>query len=281
MMSMRAVLLLLCLMVTGFFPTVVFGADLVLRVKDGAVIPFQRMIDDVKNADIVFVGEIHNVNKHHRYQLEVIKAIHEADTPMAVGLEMFSADSQDTLDGWTSGSLSLDRFLPAYQENWGMPWFLYQDIFLYVREHELPLVGLNVPDGVAAKVARQGFASLSAAEKKSLPPGISCRVDDKYMDLIREAYAQHAHSGRIFLNFCEAQMVRDKSMAWHLITYRKIHPDRTLVVLAGIGHAWKRGVAEQVNLESKLSIRTILPYLPGQIDQQSVTTRDADYVLLQ
>jgi len=35
-----------------------------------------------------------------------------------------------------------------------------------------------------------------------------------------------------------------------------------------------------VNLESKLSLRSILPYLPGQIDQQRVTTRDADYLLL-
>ena len=102
----------------------------------------------------------------------------------------------------------------------------------------------------------------------------------KYMEFIRQAYADHSLSDRPFLNFCEAQMVRDKSMAWHLIAYRKKNPNRTMVVLAGVGHAWKRGIAEQVNLESKLSIRSILPYLPGQIDQQSVTTRDADYVLL-
>ncbi len=280
-MSMRAVQLLLCLAATGLFPLTSFSADLVLRVEDGAIIPFQQMIDDVKKADIVFVGEVHNMIEHHRNQLAVISALHEAGADMAIGLEMFRADSQDTLDGWTRGRLSLDRFLPAYLDNWTMPWSLYQDIFLYVREHELPLVGLNVSNGVAAKVARQGFASLSAAEKEALPPGISCRVDDKYMELIRQAYAIHARSGRTFLNFCEAQMVRDKSMAWHLIAYRNKNPKRTTVVLAGIGHAWKRGVAEQVDLEAKLSIRSILPYLPGQIDQKSVTTRDADYVLLQ
>lgn len=276
----HAILLLLCMMLTSLFPATGFGADRVLRVRDGAVIPFHQMIDDVKKADIVFVGEVHNMDEHHRYQLAVINALHEAETDMAVGLEMFRADSQNILDGWTRGSLSLDGFLPAYQDNWTLPWSLYQDIFLYVREHELPLVGLNVSNSVAAKVARQGFASLSAAEKEALPPGISCRVDDKYMELIRQAYAIHAHSGRTFLNFCEAQMVRDKSMAWHLLAYRNKNPKRTMVVLAGIGHAWKRGVAEQVNLEAKLSVRSILPYLPGQIDQKSVTTRDADYVLL-
>ena len=161
-----------------------------------------------------------------------------------------------------------------------MPWPLYQDIFLYIREHEIPLIGLNISNDVVRKVAQQGFGSLSAAEKKALPPGISCRVDAKYMEFIRQAYAEHSGSDRPFLNFCEAQMVRDKSMAWRLIAYQKKNPKRTMVVLAGVGHAWKRGIAEQVNLESQLSIRSILPYLPGQVDQYSVTTGDADYVLL-
>jgi uncharacterized iron-regulated protein len=278
-MSLHAVLLLLCMVVTALFPAKGFSAELVLRVKDGAVIPFKQMIDDVKNADIVFVGEVHNMYKHHRDQLAVIRAFHEADLPLAVGLEMFRADSQSTLDAWTGGSLSADRFLAAYKDNWDLPLLLYRDIFLYVREHEIPLIGLNISDGVAAKVAQQGFAALSPAEKKALPPGISCNVDEKYMQFIRRAYADHSRS-RTFLSFCEAQMVRDKSMAWHLIAYGKKNPNRAMVVLAGVGHAWKRGVAEQVGLESKLTIRSILPYLPGQVDRQSVTTRDADYLLL-
>jgi uncharacterized iron-regulated protein len=279
-MRTNAIALLLCVVVTGLFPAVGSAADLALRVKDGAIIPFPQMIEEVKKADIVFVGELHNMSGHHSDQLAVIKAFHEADIPLAVGLEMFRADSQGTLDAWTRGSLSLERFLPAYRDNWDMPWPLYRDIFLYVREHELPLIGLNISDEIATKVARKGFASLSAAEKKALPPGISCRVDDKYMKFIREAYAEHSRNDRTFVNFCEAQMVRDKSMAWHLLAYRKKNTSRTMVVLAGVGHAWKRGIAEQVNLESKLTIRSILPYLPGQVDQKSATTRDADYLLL-
>jgi uncharacterized iron-regulated protein len=100
------------------------------------------------------------------------------------------------------------------------------------------------------------------------------------MEFIRQAYADHSRSDRSFLYFCEAQMVRDTSMAWHLIAYKKKNPKRALVVLAGVGHAWKRGIAEQVSRQSELSFRSILPYLPGQVDQRSATTRDADYLLL-
>jgi len=277
---MRVIPIFLCLVLTGLFPVNVFCDDTVLRVRDGAVIPFKEMIDDVKKADIVFVGEIHDMNAHHRDQLSVIRALHESDTPMAVGLEMFRADSQDTLNAWTSGRLSPARFLLAYRDNWSMPWALYRDIFLYSREHELPLIGLNIPERVAEKVARQGFDSLSREDKEALPPGTSCRVDEKYMAFIKQAYAGHSYQERTFLHFCEAQMVRDESMAWHLVAYRKKHSRQIIVVLAGVGHAWKRGVAAQMGLGAKLSIRSILPFLPGEGDPRTVTTRDADYLLL-
>ena len=252
----------------------------VLRVRDGRIITFAQMIDDAKKANVVFVGEVHDVSEHHRDELAIIRAFHESDTPMAVGLEMFRADSQDTLDSWVNGKLSLERFLPSYYDNWRAAWPLYREIFQYARDHEIPLLGLNVSDRIARKVAHEGFASLTQAERRQLPPGISCNVDPTYMEFIRRAYAGHAMQDRVFVNFCEAQMVWDKSMAWHLIAYVKKKPGRTVVVLAGVGHAWKRGIPEQMGLDSNFTYRVVLPLIPDQIDRETVTVKDADYVLL-
>ncbi len=253
----------------------------VLRVRDGRSITFSEMIAEVKKADVVFVGEVHDDSEHHEAELDVIRSLHETDTPMAIGLEMFRADSQRVLDSWVRERLPVEDFLPVYFDNWQLPWSFYNKIFWYAREHEIPLVGLNIPDAIAKKVARQGFTSLTKAERKQLPTGISCNVDEKYMEFIRQAYAGHGGHGRAFVNFCEAQMVWDKSMAWHVIRYRKDHPDRKVVVLAGVGHAWKRGMPEQLALDSHLNYRVILPLIPGQIEKKTVTTRDADYVLLE
>ncbi len=253
----------------------------VLRVSDGKIVTFDEMIDDIKTTNMVFIGEVHDIDEHHRDELAVIRALHETDTAMAVGLEMFRADSQKALDSWVRGRLPLEEFLPAYYDNWREPWPLYRDIFGYAREHEIPLLGLNVPDHIAKKVAREGFASLTREERKGLPPGISCNVDPTYMEFIRKAYAGHAKNDRRFVNFCEAQMVWDKSMAWHLISYFKKQHGRFVVVLAGIGHAWKRGIPEQVASGSKYTYRVILPLLPGEIDRENITTKDADYVLLE
>ncbi len=252
----------------------------VLRVRDGKHISFARMIEDVRKTDFVFVGEVHDVPDHHRMELDVIRAFHESGVPLAIGLEMFRADSQKTLDEWVRGDISLDTFLPVYYDNWRLAWPLYRDIFSYAREHQIPMVGLNIPDKIAEAVAQKGFASLTKNERNQLPPGISCNVDPTYMEFIKKAYAGHVqHVDKKFLNFCEAQMVWDKSMAWHLIEYRKKHPGTTVIVLAGVGHAWKRGIPEQIARESTFTYKVIMPLVPDQIEQDSVTIQDADYVV--
>ncbi len=257
------------------------SADNILRVRDGKIISFHQMIDEVKKVNIIFFGEIHDSIEHHEAELAVISAIHESDTPMSIGLEMFRSDSQDTLDSWTRGKSSLEQFLPAYYDNWRMPWTFYREIFWYSRDHEIPLIGLNIPDEIAKKVAHRGFASLTEEEKKRLPAGISCNVDSTYMEFIRRAYTDHSLQERQFVNFCEAQMVWDKSMARHLVEYLKKNRGRTVVVLAGVGHAWKRGMPEQIAMESKHTYCVILPLVSGQIEKKTVTTKDADYVLLE
>jgi len=253
----------------------------VLRVRDGAFETFDEMIGDAKKSEIVFIGELHDFPEHHQLELDVIRALHESGTPLVIGLEMFRADSQKSLDEWVSGQLPLDRFLPVYYDNWREDWTLYENIITYSREHRIPLIGLNIPDKIAETVAQKGFASLNTNEKNQLPPEISCDIDPTYMEFIKKAYAGHTQSaGKKFINFCEAQMIWDKSMAWHIVQYLKKNPDKKMIVLAGVGHAWKRGIPEQVERFSKYPSAVILPIIPGQVEPDSVTTQDADYIVL-
>jgi uncharacterized iron-regulated protein len=253
----------------------------VYRLSDGKTISFDRMVRDVKKADFVVVGEVHDVPEHHQLQLDIIRAFHESGAPLVIGLEMFRTESQNALDSWVKGVLPLRRFLPVYYENWHVAWPLYRDIFTYAHDHQIPMIGLNIPDGITEHVARDGFASLQEKDKRQLPPDISCDIDPTYMDFIRRAYADHHQkTDKRFVHFCEAQMVWDKSMAWRLIEYRKRHPGQTVVVLAGVGHAWKRGIPEQIARESKYAVKVVMPTIPDQIDRDTVSDRDTDYLLL-
>jgi uncharacterized iron-regulated protein len=252
----------------------------VLRMRDGKIIPFSAMIDDLKGSDIVFVGEIHDSMRDHATELAIIRALHDQGISFGIGLEMFKADSQKSLDGWSNKTLDRAKFVRIYYNNWHMPWPYYGDIFTYARLHAIPLAGLNVPDAISRKVATKGFGSLTSLELAQLPPGISCRVDREYMDYIKRVYESHSTQQDSFVHFCEAQMVWDKSMAWHLLRYMKRHRGQKMVVISGTGHAWKRGIPEQVRQDSSYKFKVVLPALPTETMRSSITSADADYLFV-
>jgi len=257
------------------------GYERVLRTADGQTILFLEMIEEIKKVNLIFVGEFHDRSSHHQAQLDIIKALNRAGVPVALGLEMFRADSQKELDRWVEGSSEENEFMKVYQANWTLPWPLYKDIFLYARQHRIPMVGLNVPDEITRKVSRQGFSSLGSEDLKHLPSGISCDIDESYMNFIQRAYNAYHTQGKSFVHFCEAQMVWDKTMAWNLMEFVRKTPQRTVIVLAGTGHSWKRGIPEQVERLAGPPSRVILPEVPGLVDPKAVRSPDADYILLE
>ena len=254
----------------------------VFRLSDRKVIPYEQMVDDLRDTDIVFVGEMHDREAHHQLQLGIIRALKTPKTPIAVGFEMFNYESQKDLDNWVDGTMPESDFMKTYYRNWNFPWLLYDDIFLYVRDNKIPAIALNVPPEITRKVSASGFSSLTKEERAKLPPETGCVVDEQYMKFIRRAHSMHGHGGKNFVYFCEAQLLWDQVMARTIIEYRKKNPGKTVVVITGNGHAWKRGIPEQVrSLSEKTSARVVLPHIPGHIDPTAMSPADADYILLQ
>ena len=269
-LAMAAILVLFHLCGTG---------EMVLRLSDGSFIGLDRMIGDVKGARLIFIGESHDRKEDHKAQLEIIERLHAAGLPLAIGLEMFTSGSQGELDRWVAGTLDRHDFIRIYYREWMMPWPLYRDIFLYARRHRIPLIGLNVPRSISRKVAREGFAALTPKERQALPSGVTCSVDLVYREFIRQAYAEHDGSEKPFDYFCEAQMLWNRGMGRNLREFLGKNPGITVVVLAGVGHAMKRGIPEEVFQGTGTSYRVILPESPN-FDRGKATRRDADYLLL-
>jgi len=270
------------LLLQACLQTKVYTADrYAFRVSDKKLISFEELIDDLKKTTIIFVGESHDNRFHHQLQLDIIKALNLSNTPLAISFEMFTAESQNDLDQWITGTLPVEKFVKVYYKNWGFPWPLYKDILLYLRDNKIPAIGINVPAEISQKVASSGFSSLTKKELEKLPPEIGCAVDEKYINFIKRAYAAHGNTGKQFVHFCEAQQLWDKAMAWNLIEFLKKYPDKTVVVLTGNGHTWKRAIPEQVRTFSeKIHYRVIFPEMPGYIDTRNITIEDADYILL-
>ncbi len=259
-------------------PVAAFSHPHILDVARGEEVTFSELLDQLAAVDLVFIGELHDRVGHHQMQLEVIKGLQEREIPVAVGLEMFQEDYQGALDRWISQELSESGFMMIFNQNWSM-WPKYRPIFLYARELQVPMIALNISRDVTRRVAREGFDSLTDAQRKGLE-GVACRVEPAYEDFIRRALGGHGHNQPNFIYFCEAQMLWDAAMARNLVAFTEKFPERKVVVLAGSGHSWKYGIPSQVTEIRDLSYKVILPEVAGRIDRTNATPNDVDYLWL-
>ena len=269
------------LFVLLFIPgTILQAADMTLwDVAGRAEISLEQAAGKLPSPGIVYVGEFHDNAAHHAAQLAVIQSLDKRKRPVAVGLEMFQHIEQSVLDAWVAGALSEDEMRRAFARNWSQDWYLYRDIFLYCRDRSIPMIGLNVPRSITRKVARNGFESLTPEEIGKLPP-IVCRVDRAYEEFLRRVLGHHgSESG--FRRFCEAQLVWDTAMAIYALAYLEDHPERTIVVLCGMIHAWKKAAPEQAARENAdVEQAVIQPSVKGRWTPGSVSKQDADYLIL-
>jgi uncharacterized iron-regulated protein len=270
---------LTAVLTAGIGPTAAGEAQPVYDLRRSQSTTLADLVPELLKSRIVVVGEQHTDEGHHRAQLRVIQALHQAGARVAVGLEMFRRNSQDALDRWVSGDLGRQPFEKIFQENWGYPWAAYQPIFEYARSEKIPMIGLNVPREITRQVARSGFQSLSDEQRGQLSD-VTCQIDEEYMRFVREAYGGHGHGQMNFVFFCEAQMVWDNAMAAHTLDYLRSRPDAVMVILTGVGHARKGAVPRQIRLRSPVPVAVFLPEVPGSIDPQTVDSQDADFLLM-
>lgn len=254
------------------------ASNMIFRVKGAGLVDIKEMASDLKDARLVVIGESHDNAEHHRAQLLIIQALNESGLDVSVGFEMFRMDAQEALDSWVAGEMLATDFREVYAAHWDRNlWPLYRPIFLYAQQENIPMVGLNVPRSIVSQVAREGFETLSDSQKSELGV-VTCDVEPKYQNLIALVMGNKKSGDITFKRFCQAQVVWDTAMAQNAIRYLEEHPDRTMVIIAGSFHAWKHGIAEQVERKSDLSVRVVLPSSDNSFFNYNIMVEDADYV---
>lgn len=260
-------------------PAGVLAHPHIMDVAEKTEVPLESFLDDLRKVQVIFVGELHVHTGHHRAQFSIIKALDDEERPLAIGLEMFRRDSQDALDDWSANEMPFLKFLEVYRDNWSMEWPAYSDIFMYARNQEVKMLGLNIPDELSSKVAKNGFKSLSIKERQLLG-NVQCEVDSTYASYIRQAMGGYGGHGQEYLFFCEAQLLWDTVMARNLIDFLKENPDYRVVAMAGSAHAWKFGIPRQLVEQADISYRVVLPEVAGRGDRNNMTEEFADYLWL-
>jgi uncharacterized iron-regulated protein len=244
-------------------------------------VDFGKFVEDIGRSEVIFIGDTHDDSHIHVKQLEIIRALYARNPQLAIGLEMFSTDSQRYLDDWTMGKLEEKEFAAIYAKNWSYDWRLYRELFIFSRDNHIPMIALNVPKAIIAKVVGLGAKSLSENDKSELPPDLHWTLPPRqveYLRLIREQVFGNAPTRIPAANFEEAQALRNGTIAYNIVKYRRKFPERKVVAIAGTWHAIKNGAPECLKDYGSSTYKVVLPDLV-EFGWLKPTAEDVDYLI--
>ncbi|MEG4837502.1 ChaN family lipoprotein [Microcoleus sp. B9-D4] len=203
----------------------------------------QEILEQLVKAKVVYLGETHDSAEDHQAQLKIIREMQRQNRKIAIAMEMFQRPFQSAIDNYLAGKLTEEQLVEEteYDRRWRFPWESYAPILRFAKENQLPVLALNTPSEVTRKVATQGLESLTAEEKKHIPPISEIRTDNaEYRQLLLEVFQQHQKAAQgnstAFERFLQAQVLWDETMAEKIAEFVKANPDYQVVVLAGKGH---------------------------------------------
>ena len=136
----------------------------------GQEIPDDDLAARLAHIRVIFVGENHNEPRSHAFQVHIIRQLIAAGRKVTVALEMLTPDADKALEGWRTGKLSEEEFLSQSQwyTRWGFPWKFYQPVFELVREHKLPIHGINAEEAERAAARKGDLAELSPSLQEEI-----------------------------------------------------------------------------------------------------------------
>jgi uncharacterized iron-regulated protein len=236
------------------------------------VVTLDALLERTKQTGVVLLGETHDSHEHHRWQLQVITALHSRHPELVIALEMFPRRVQPALDRWVAGEIDEAGFLRAseWHQAWRFDPALYLPIFHFARMNRIPLVAVNVERSLIQAVSEKGYAAIPASEREGVSepaPAI-----EAYEDMLLESWRDHlppdkqpdaalARQDAEFQRFVESQLVWDRAMAQGIADAVRQRPGAVVVALMGSGHVihgW--GVSHQLQQMGRKAPLGLLPW---------------------
>jgi uncharacterized iron-regulated protein len=235
--ALSAVFLLAVVVAAGDEPA---RPSLWIDVYTGEPVTYGELLDDLQEADVVYLGERHTLNRHHELQRRIVADLAERGVPLALGLEQMEVHFQPILDRYAGGEIDFDEL--AREADWGRRWHNFQQyrpVMEAARQAGAPIRALNARRETIRDVFRQGgVAKLPPDTRRELPENMQLEDADyqKWLGIILGVHL--AATPERMRPMIEAQIARDEHMAEQLVTLLKspAGEDRTAIVLVGSGH---------------------------------------------
>lgn len=265
------------------------------RDKDETRLAPVDFFDELSEADVICVGEEHENPHDHWAELKILHSLFERTSmngkELALGLEMVDRSHQSVLNRFAKSELDEDEFLRESQwsERWGYDFAYYRPQVELIQDHDLTLLGLNLPKEVSQKLARGGVDSLSDRERALLPDDIDVSDLDHraWFDSVMKSHppppsdrddpGKSPTGDNVYL----AQVAWDETMAENAARWVKGRiPGRQLVIFAGSGHCRADAIPSRILRRVRANVRSVRPLVMNENERPGSNLDGYDYAFL-
>lgn len=248
---------------------------------EGKQVKYEKMMQEIEGADIVFFGELHDNPIAHWLELEVTTDLHKKKgSGLVLGAEMFESDNQLLVDEYTSSIYDAAKF-EAEVKLWKNYKTDYKPLVDLARKNNLKFVATNIPRRYASMVSRGGFEVLDslADEAKALIAPLPMKYDPE-VKCYKDMLSMEGMGGHVSQNFPKAQAAKDATMAHFIL--QNLTAGKTMIHYNGSYHSSNfEGIIWYLKeARPSLRIKTIETVLQDNVGELEEGNRSiADFVV--
>lgn len=241
--------------------------------------------DQLKNYDVIFLGEWHDDAANHVAEMYLLRAIYDRSSQLALSMEQFERDVQPVVDDYLASRIGEDALLQKGRA-WGNYAESYRPLVEFAKDHGLPVIAANAPASLVRCVGEKGPEFLRtldpqkrrwAAETLHLENGA---YKDKFMRFLAEDGSHGATGADAAAQNARAyasQVLRDDTMAESIALYLEKNRGHKVVHITGDFHV-EGGLGTVERLKDRmpdLKFAVVAPVEAKDPNRPSVSPDDA------
>lgn len=201
----------------------------------GEALSLNALPQELLDADVILIGEWHTHSAIHRFQTDFLKARQNADSNIALSMEQFTREHQDTLNQYLNGEIG-EQVLISNAAAWPNYESDYRALVEFAKANDLDVIAANAPKPFVQCIGRKGLPyldQLSSEQRDWVATEVNIG-DSPYKEKFM-ASMHHGTPEQTEKQFA-AQVTWDETMAESIVDYLATNPDKQVIHIAGKFH---------------------------------------------
>lgn len=209
----------------------------IIETQTGKSITLEDLVEKLKPADVVFLGEEHDDSVAHLFELKLFESLsYLTQGHLSLSMEMWERDVQRIMDEYLAGYISEKNFKKESRA-----WNNYEDykpLIEWAKAKNIPVICANTPARYTNMVTRGTLNTLNKLPKNTrkqfLPPMPIDTLKGAYYDKFLEAMGGH-NIPNMYLY--QSQNLWDATMAHSILENMAFDPFQKILHINGKFHS--------------------------------------------